>query len=402
MLQPHSYVLQRRIGMYSFLLALIYIAFISLGLPDSLLGSGWPVMHAELGVPVSFMGIVSMVISGGTIVSSLFSDKLTRKLGARIVTVASVFLTVIALFGFSLSSRFWMLIVFAVPYGLGAGAIDAALNNYVALHYKARHMSWLHCFWGVGTIVSPFIMSYALTARDWNSGYRIVGLIQLFIALLLLATLPVWNVNKTENGSGGESVGLLSALKIKGVPFLLLGFFAYCAAEATAMQWASTYFVEVKNIPAERAAGFAALFYIGITAGRFISGFITGRLGDRRMILIGSGVLVCGIAALFVPTKSYTAAFIAFLVIGFGCAPIYPCIIHSTPSNFGAENSGAIIGIQMASAYVGSTFVPPIFGLLGNAVGFSIMPVYLLLFFALMVIMVEATFRITRNKTDVH
>lgn len=402
MLQPHSYVLQRRIEMYSFLLALIYIAFISLGLPDSLLGSGWPVMHAELGVSVSFMGIVSMVISGGTIVSSLFSDKLTRKLGTRIVTVASVFLTVIALFGFSFSSRFWMLIVFAVPYGLGAGAIDAALNNYVALHYKARHMSWLHCFWGVGTIVSPFIMSYALTARDWNSGYRIVGLIQLFIALLLLATLPVWNVNKTENGSGGESVGLLSALKIKGVPFLLLGFFAYCAAEATAMQWASTYFVEVKNIPAERAAGFAALFYIGITAGRFISGFITGRLGDRRMILIGSGVLVCGIAALFVPTKSYTAAFIAFLVIGFGCAPIYPCIIHSTPSNFGAENSGAIIGIQMASAYVGSTFVPPIFGLLGNAVGFSIMPVYLLLFFALMVIMVEATFRITRNKTDVH
>lgn len=388
--------------MYSFLLALIYIAFISLGLPDSLLGSGWPVMHAELGVPVSFMGIVSMVISGGTIVSSLFSDKLTRKLGTRTVTVASVFLTVIALFGFSFSSRFWMLIVFAVPYGLGAGAIDAALNNYVALHYKARHMSWLHCFWGVGTIVSPFIMSYALTARDWNSGYRIVGLIQLFIALLLLATLPVWNVNKTENGSGGESVGLLSALKIKGVPFLLLGFFAYCAAEATAMQWASTYFVEVKNISAERAAGFAALFYIGITAGRFISGFITGRLGDRRMILIGSGVLVCGIAALFVPTKSYTAAFIAFLVIGFGCAPIYPCIIHSTPSNFGAENSGAIIGIQMASAYVGSTFVPPIFGLLGNAVGFSIMPVYLLLFFALMVIMVEATFRITRNKTDVH
>ena len=402
MLQPHSYVLQRRIEMYSFLLALIYIAFISLGLPDSLLGSGWPVMHAELGVSVSFMGIVSMVISGGTIVSSLFSDKLTRKLGTRIVTVASVFLTVIALFGFSFSSRFWMLIVFAVPYGLGAGAIDAALNNYVALHYKARHMSWLHCFWGVGTIVSPFIMSYALTARSWNSGYRIVGVIQLFIALLLLATLPVWNINKAENGSGGESVGLLSALKIKGVPFLLLGFFAYCAAEATAMQWASTYFVEVKNIPAERAAGFAALFYIGITAGRFISGFITGRLGDRRMILIGSGVLVCGIAALFVPTKSYTAAFIAFLVIGFGCAPIYPCIIHSTPSNFGAENSGAIIGIQMASAYVGSTFVPPIFGLLGNAVGFSIMPVYLLLFFALMLIMVEATFRITRNKTDVH
>lgn len=387
--------------MYSFLLLLIYIAFISLGLPDSLLGSGWPVLHTELKVPVSFMGIVSMIISGGTIISSLLSDRLTRKLGTGIVTVASVFLTVTALLGFSFSTRFWMLIVFAVPYGLGAGAIDAALNNYVALHYKARHMSWLHCFWGVGTIVSPFVMSYALTAYRWNSGYRIVGTIQLFIALLLLVTLPVWKINKTKIESTEESVGLTSALKIKGVPFLLFGFFAYCAAEATAMHWASTYFVEVKKIPTEKAAGFAALFYIGITAGRFISGFIAGRLGDRKMILIGSSILACGIIALFVPIRSYTAAFIAFLVIGFGCAPIYPCIIHSTPSNFGAENSGAIIGIQMASAYVGSTFIPPVFGLLGNTAGFSIMPGFLLFFFTLMVIMVEATFRITRNKTNV-
>ena len=387
--------------MYSFLLLLIYIAFISLGLPDSLLGSGWPVMHTELKVPVSFMGIVSMIISGGTIISSLLSDRLTRKLGTGIVTVASVFLTVTALLGFSFSTRFWMLIVFAVPYGLGAGAIDAALNNYVALHYKARHMSWLHCFWGVGTIVSPFVMSYALTAHRWNSGYRIVGTIQLFIALLLLVTLPVWKINKTKIESTEESVGLTSALKIKGVPFLLFGFFAYSAAEATAMHWASTYFVEVKKIPTEKAAGFAALFYIGITAGRFISGFIAGRLGDRKMILIGSSILACGIIALFVPIRSYTAAFIAFLVIGFGCAPIYPCIIHSTPSNFGAENSGAIIGIQMASAYVGSTFIPPVFGLLGNTVGFSIMPAYLLFFFTLMVVMVEATFRITRNKMNV-
>lgn len=385
--------------MYLFLLALIYIAFISLGLPDSLLGSGWPVMHTELNVPVSFMGIVSMIISGGTIVSSLFSDKLTRKFGTRIVTVASVFLTVIALFGFSISNQFWMLIVFAVPYGLGAGAIDAALNNYIALHYKAKHMSWLHCFWGVGTIVSPFIMSYALTNRTWNSGYRIVGIIQLAIAILLLVTLPVWKVNQNATEDTAKSVGLIDALKIKGVPFLLLGFFAYCAAEATTMQWASTYFVEVKGIGAERAARFAALFYIGITAGRFISGFITDRLGDRRMILLGTGILVCGIIALFVPVESYKVAVVAFLVIGFGCAPIYPCIIHSTPYNFGAENSGAIIGIQMASAYVGSTFIPPLFGLIGNKVSFSVMPVYLLVFFILMIIMVETTFRITRKVT---
>ena len=381
--------------MYSFLLALIYLAFISLGLPDSLLGAGWPVMHTELGVSVSFMGIISMVISGGTIISSLLSDKLTHKFGTRAVTVASVFLTVAALFGFSFSGSFSMLIIFAVPYGLGAGAIDAALNNYVALHYKAKHMSWLHCFWGVGAIISPFIMSFALKNLNWNSGYRIVGFIQLAIALLLLVTLPVWKINKTESTADTKRVGLTAALKIKGVPSLLIGFFAYCAAEATAMYWASTYFTEVKGISGDRAASFAALFYIGITLGRFASGFITERLGDRRMILLGTGTLACGIMILLIPVQSYVTAFAAFLVIGFGCAPIYPCIIHSTPANFGAENSGAIIGIQMASAYVGSTFIPPLFGLLGNAVGFSVMPVYLLAFFALMIIMTEATFRIT-------
>lgn len=389
----------RRTRMYSFLLALIYIAFISLGLPDSLLGSGWPVMHLELGVPISYMGIVSMVISGGTIVSSLMSDRLNRKLGTRIVTVMSVFLTVIALFGFSFSSRFWMLIVFAVPYGLGAGAIDAALNNYVALHYKAKHMSWLHSFWGVGTIVSPFIMGYVLTNRTWNSGYRIVGAIQLAIAILLLVTLPVWKVNKAADETEKKSVGLVGALKIKGVLFLLIGFFAYCAAEATAMQWASTYFVEVKGISAERAATFASLFYIGITVGRFISGFITDKLGDRRMIIIGTSILICGVCCLFVPVSSYILAAVAFVIIGLGCAPIYPCIIHSTPNNFGAENSGAIIGIQMASAYVGSTFIPPVFGLLGNSISFKIMPIYLILFFVLMITMIELTFRITaKNK----
>lgn len=384
--------------MYSFLLALIYIAFISLGLPDSLLGAGWPVMHGELAVSVSYMGIVSMVISGGTIVSSLFSDALTRKLGTRTVTVLSVFLTVIALFGFSFARRFWMLIVFAVPYGLGAGAIDAALNNYVALHYKAKHMSWLHCFWGVGTIVSPFIMGYALTHAAWNHGYRIVGFIQLAIAVLLLCTLPVWNVNKKPLAATQKSVGLLGALKIKGVPFLLLGFFAYCAAEATAMQWASTYFVEVKGISVERAAAFASLFYIGITAGRFIGGFVTDTLGDRKMIVIGTCVLAVGIVALLLPVRSYVLSLAAFVTIGAGCAPIYPCIIHSTPYNFGAQNSGAIIGIQMASAYVGSTFIPPLFGLLGNILGFKIMPVYLLFFVVLMLVMTQLTFYITKKK----
>ena len=387
--------------MYSLLLALIYIAFISLGLPDSLLGSGWPVIHNDLNVPISFMGVVSMVISGGTIVSSLFSDKLTRKLGARVVTVSSVFLTAVALFGFSFSDRFWMLIVFAVPYGLGAGAIDAALNNYVALHYASKHMSWLHCFWGVGTIVSPFVMSYALTNSTWNQGYRIVGFIQLGIALLLLATLPVWKVHQNTNGhQETKSLGLTGALKIKGVPFLLIGFFAYCAAEATAMSWASTYFVEVKGINTERAAEFASLFYIGITVGRFISGFVTDKLGDRKMIVIGTCILSCGVISLLIPTSYEIVSLIGFVVIGLGCAPIYPCIIHSTPDNFGAENSGAIIGIQMASAYVGSTLIPPLFGLLGNLIGFKILPVYLLVFIILMITMTELTFKVTAQKSD--
>lgn len=385
--------------MYTFLLGLIYIAFISLGLPDSLLGSGWPAIHADLSVPVSYMGIISMIISGGTIVSSLFSDKLTRKLGTRIVTVLSVFLMAAALLGFSFSDRFWMLVVFAVPYGLGAGAIDAALNNYVAIHYSSKHMSWLHCFWGVGTIVSPFIMSYSLTNAGWQNGYRIVGMLQLGIALLLLITLPVWKVNKAKEVSEQKNVGFLGALKIKGVPSLLLGFFAYCAAEATAMYWASTYFAEVKGISAEQAAQFASLFYIGITAGRFLSGFITDKLGDRKMIVTGTCILTCGIVSLFIPAPP-VVALVGFAVIGFGCSPVYPCIIHSTPNNFGAENSGAIIGIQMASAYVGSTFIPPLFGLLANRLGFSIMPVYLLIFIVLMIVMTEMTFRITKKESS--
>ena len=384
--------------MYTFLLALIYIAFISLGLPDSLLGSGWPVMHEDLNVPISFMGIISMIISGGTIVSSLFSDKLTRRFGTQVVTVASVFLTAVALLGFSWSGHFVMLMVFAIPYGLGAGAIDAALNNYVALHYTSRHMSWLHCFWGVGTVISPFVMSYSLTISTWNTGYRLIGLIQMAIGLLLLVTLPVWKINRPKAESSSEAKGLISVLKIKGVPFLLTGFFAYCAAEATAMGWASTYMTEVKGVDAVQAARFASLFYIGLTVGRFLGGFIMNKLGDRRMILLGASVLTCGILILLIPSESLLVPLAGFIITGFGCAPIYPCIIHSTPSNFGAKNSGSIIGIQMASAYIGSTFMPPLFGLLGNRISFAILPLYLALFVILMVSMTETTFRITEGR----
>ena len=389
--------------MASLLLALIYPAFISLGLPDSLLGSGWPVIHAELQVPVSYMGIVTMIISGGTIVSSLLADRLIHKFGTAAVTVTSVFLTAVALVGFSFANKFWMLLVLGIPYGLGAGAIDAALNNYVALHYSSRHMSWLHCFWGVGTIVSPFVMSYALTNATWNDGYLIVGILQSAIGVILLVTVPVWKKTGHEamQSTGQKAIGLFGALKIKGVPFLLLGFLCYCAAESTAMNWASTYFVEVKHISEAQAAQFASLFYIGMTVGRFLSGFIAGKLGDRRLILLGTCIAAVGIVVLFLPFDVPALALAAFIVVGLGCAPIYPSIIHSTPFNFGAEHSGAIIGIQMASAYVGSTFLPPLFGLLGRHIGFAIMPIWLAVLMALMIVMIETTFRLTSQKNTI-
>ena len=351
-----------------------------------------------MNVPTSYMGIVSMTIAIGTVISSLLSDKLTTKFGTKIVTVVSVFLTTIALFGFSLSSQFWMLILFAIPYGLGAGAIDAALNNYVAIHYKAKHMSWLHCFWGVGTIVSPFIMGFALKNMTWNAGYRIVGIIQLIITIFLLCTLKVWNVNSNVSSEETKHIGLFKALKLRGVIFLLIGFFAYSALEATSMQWASTYFVEVKEIEAGDAANFAALFYIGITLGRFLSGFITDKLGDKKMIILGTSILTIGIVLLLLPINSYYVAISAFVIIGLGCAPIYPCIIHSTPLNFGKENSGAIIGIQMASAYLGTSLMPPLFGLIGGKIGYKIFPIYILIFAFLMITMIEITFHITQKK----
>lgn len=385
--------------MYLLLLALIYLAFISLGLPDSLLGAGWPTMQGAFAVPVSYMGIISMIISGGTICSSLMSERFTYKFGAKIVTVISVFLTAIALFGFSTATQFWMLCLWGIPYGLGAGAIDAALNNYVAVHYNSRHMSWLHCFWGVGTIISPYVMSYALTYSTWTGGYRLVSFIQCIIGIVLLITLPVWKVNqKTELSKERKRVlGIKGALKIKGVPYLLTGFLAYCAAECTTMLWTSSYLVGTRGISREFAAAFASLFFIGITVGRFISGFIAEKLGDHTMIRLGFVTAACGIVCLLIPVHTNIPVLAGFVVIGLGCAPIYPSIIHSTPNNFGAENSQAVIGIQMASAYIGSTFMPPLFGLIANHVSLKLLPVFLLVFFVLMIIMIEKTYKEVRE-----
>ncbi len=382
--------------MYTLLLLLIYLAFISLGLPDSLLGSAWPVIHQELQVPLSYAGAVTMIISFGTICSSLMSERLTKKLGVNIVTVCSVLLTAIALYGFSTASAFWMLCLWGIPYGLGAGAIDAALNNYVALHYNSRHMSWLHCFWGVGTIISPYIMSYALTTSVWQNGYRMVSFLQMGITVILLVTLPVWKVNRKANEQKAEQaavIGIRGALKIKGVPQLLLGFFSYCSLESTLLLWSSSYLVGAKGVTAQKAAAYASLFCIGITAGRFLSGLVTEKLGDYNLIRIGTGILLLGCIAMILPLKTDAAALGGLVVMGLGCAPVYPSIIHATPDNFGAQNSQAIIGIQMASAYVGSTFMPPVFGLIANHISVALMPFFVLFFIVLMYIMVKKTFQ---------
>lgn len=388
--------------MYILLILLIYLAFISLGLPDSLLGSGWPVMHIQFDVPLSSAGIVAMLISGGTIISSLMSAKITKRLGTGLITTLSVFITALALFGFSISTHFYMLCIWAIPYGLGAGAIDAALNNYVALHYSSRHMNWLHCFWGVGTIISPYIMSYFLTQNsDWNGGYKFVSFIQIAITLILLICLPLWKKAHPityHDEKKSNTLSLKEAFKIKGVKEILIGFFSYCAAEGTVMLWVSSYLVEAKKITAETAAAFASFFFIGITVGRFISGIISNKISDKKLIQIGTGIIILGIIFISIPIKISTPALLGFIIMGLGCAPIYPAIIHSTPKNFGKENSQSIIGIQMASAYVGSTFIPPIFGLIANYININLLSIFLMFFVVLMFIMTQKVNKYTQTE----
>lgn len=377
--------------MVSLLLAVIYLAFISLGLPDALLGSAWPVMQGELNLPISFAGVISMTISGGTILSSLLSDRMARKLGAGLVTALSVLMTAAALFGFSISTKPWMLIAWSIPYGLGAGAVDAALNNYVALHYSSRHMSWLHCMWGVGATISPFIMSMALQRGwGWQTGYRTVSYIQVVLTAILFLSLPLWKKRtETPEGAEGETgekpKRLGQLLRIPGVPLILLTFFGYCAMESTAGLWASSYLVSARGVEAETAARFASLYYIGITLGRFLNGFIADRFGDRNMIRAGLGLALVSILVILLPWR--VCPLIGLVTLGVGSAPIYPCIIHSTPESFGRENSQAIIGVQMASAYIGSMFMPPIFGLIAQYGNIGFYPVYLMIFAVLMIVL---------------
>ncbi len=388
--------------MFQLLLAIIYLAFISLGLPDSLLGAAWPSMYPEFQIPVSYAGIISMVIALGTVISSLMSDRLTKRLGAGLVTAISVAMTTLALFGFSFSHSFWVLILWSIPYGLGAGSVDAALNNYVALHYKSRHMSWLHCMWGVGASAGPYIMGFALShSQNWNGGYRYIGILQGILTFILFISLPLWKKEKKDVASESDTTSdhiltLREIFAIPGAKSVMLMFFCYSAIEQTSGLWASSYLVLHKGVAPETAAAFASLFYIGITIGRAISGFITMKLNDTQMIRLGQGIILLGVLALFLPLGS-TVSLIGFILIGLGCAPIYPCIIHSTPDHFGADRSQAIIGVQMASAYVGACLMPPVFGLIANNITVALLPAYLILFLILLSVMHEILIQKTKE-----
>ena len=385
--------------MFQLLLAIIYLAFISLGLPDSMLGAAWPEMYVEFGVPLSCAGILSALIAAGTIVSSLQSDRLTLKLGTGKVTAISVAMTAAALFGFSITHNFWLLCLWAIPYGLGGGSVDASLNNYVALHYKSRHMSWLHCMWGVGAATGPYIMGYALTSgRSWNSGYRIISIMQIVLTVILFLSLPLWKKRTTvieETGEKRKPMALKDVLKIKGAKEVLICFFCYCAIEQTAGLWASSYLSLYKGVPVETAASFGAMFFIGITVGRAISGFLTIKLTDIKMIRLGQTLILLGIIIMFLPLNAY-ASLAGLIMIGLGCAPIYPCVIHSTPAHFGEDKSQAVIGVQMAFAYTGTLCMPPLFGVIANTITVALLPVYLIILLILMVVMHEALCKKTK------
>ena len=375
--------------MTSLLLPLIYLSFISLGLPDALLGSAWPSMYTELNVPLSSAGLISMIIAAGTVVCSLMSERMTRRFGPGKVTAFSVGLTAVSLGGFALSGSYWQLCLLAVPYGLGAGSVDACLNNFVALHYASRHMSWLHCMWGIGASVGPHIMGRAITAgQSWHAGYGYIAVLQIVLTFVLLMSLPKWK-QPTDSGAQSrpmEPVTLRQALFIRGVREVLTCFFCYCALEQTAGLWASSYLVLKNGLPAEKAASLAALYYMGLTVGRALSGFLTLRLDDRAMVRTGFVLILLGVVC--VPLGG-GATLAGLVILGLGSAPIYPCLIHSTPGFFGAGNSQAIIGMQMASAYVGTCLMPPLFGLIAQTVSVALYPLFLSVFLAVMFISFE-------------
>ena len=384
--------------MYLLILGVIYLAFIGLGAADALFGSAWPTIQGQMDVPISYAGIVSMLIASGTITSSLLSDRLIKRFGAGKVVVCGVLLSATVLFGFSFANSFWMLCLLAYPLGLGGGAIDATSNNHVALHYSSRAMSWLHCLWGLGAVISPIIMGQLLTGgAQWNSGYRVISFLQIAVAVAVLLSLPLWKKQSkdvSEEISKAPALGLSQIFRVRGVKHILVTMFALCAVEMTAALWASTYLVRQRGVEPEIAASYAALFFIGITVGRFVSGFVADKVGDRNMIRIGIGTIFFGILAIGLPITSDVLALNGLIIVGLGCAPIFPAVIHATPTNFGKIKSQSIIGVQMASAYTGTTLMPPLFGLIADHISIGLFPVFLLVMTILMLVMSEGLNRL--------
>lgn len=385
--------------MFSLLLALIYVSFISLGLPDSLLGSAWPQMQESLGVSLSLGGVISFLITASTILSSLMSHRVIQRFGTGGITMCSVAMTALALFGFSLSNSFFALCLWAIPYGLGAGSVDAALNNFVALHCKAKHMSWLHCFWGIGATGGPYIMGLCLSrGMGWQAGYRTISFLQMALTLILLLSLPLWKKQELPL-SGGETVrpqtpqwGKL--LKRPGVKAALTAFFFYSALELTTGLWGSSYMVAIRGISAETAAKWISLFYLGITAGRFFSGFLTLRFSDDAMVRLGECTAIVGILLILLPLHNLFLC-LGLILTGLGCAPIYPSLLHATPQRFGATLSQSLMGTQMAISYLGSTTMPPVSGFLSEKISMGLYPVLLLVFALSMTILTEKGRRCT-------
>ena len=381
--------------MGSLLLAVIYLIFISLGLPDSLLGSGWPKMQTVFGVPSSYAGYVSMAIAFMTIISALISPRLMRKFHTKWIVIVSIALTVLGLLGFSFSAHYWMLFLFAVPYGLGAGSIDAAVNHYVADNYPSSVMNFLHCFYGLGAVISPNIMALALKRARWNEGYRWTAYLQIAILIVCIISLPLWKQNESgDEGSAADSAGIRETLKVPGVVLTLIAFFAYCSGEATCFLWTPSYFAGTRaGLTDGMVASFGSLVFGGLMLGRLLAGFVSNRLGDRKLVRIGIAVELAGIFLVFLPFRSYIPAAVGFVTIGTGMGPVYPAIQHMAPSHFGKRYSAAVIGLQMASAYTGSTFMPMVFGHIQQSIGIGVMPVYLLIFAVMNIGFLEASYR---------
>ena len=380
--------------MISLLLAVIYLVFISLGLPDSLLGSGWPKMQVVFGVPSSYAGYISMTICFMTIISALLSPRMIKRFHTKWIVISSIVLTILGLTGFSISHRYEMLFIFAIPYGLGAGAIDASVNHYVASNYSGSVMNFLHCFYGVGAMISPYIMSLALKYAKWNEGYLWTAFVQTAILAIVIISLPLWKGNESEaEEDRQDSAGIRESIKVPGVLLTLIAFFAYCSGEATCFLWTPSYFTGTKSgLSDERIAAFGALIFGGLMFGRLISGFISNIFGDKKLIRLGIILEFIGIFMLFIPTQNYLVAAIGFVIIGTGMGPVYPAIQHMAPTNFGKRYSAAVIGLQMAFAYTGSTFMPMVFGVLQQHIGIGIMPVYLIFFAILNIGMLELAY----------